>query len=61
MEYKQLGNTGVEDVVGAAIKDIRDQVLIASKVSGSHLQYAAVLRAAEASLRTLDIACIDLY
>ena len=50
-----------EDVVGEAIKDIRDQVLIASKVSGSHLQYDAVLRAAETSLRSLDIACIDLY
>ena len=50
-----------EDVVGQAVKDIRDRVLIASKVSGSHLQYDAVLRAAEASLRTLDIACIDLY
>lgn len=50
-----------EDIVGQAVKDIRDQVFIASKVSGSHLQYDAVLRAAEASLRLLDTDCIDLY
>ena len=50
-----------EDVVGQAVKDIRNQVFIASKVSGSHLQYDAVLRAAEASLRLLDTDCIDLY
>ena len=50
-----------EDIVGQAVKDIRAQVFIASKVSGSHLQYDAVLRAAEASLRLLDTDCIDLY
>ena len=50
-----------EDVVGQAIKDVRDQVLLATKVLGSHLKYDDVLRAAEASLRQLDIACIDLY
>ncbi len=50
-----------EDVVGQAIKDVRDQVLLATKVSGSHLKYDDVLRAAEASLRLLDTACIDLY
>jgi diketogulonate reductase-like aldo/keto reductase len=50
-----------EDVVVQADKDIRDQVFIATKVSGSHLQYDAVLRAAEASLRLLDTDCIDLY
>ena len=50
-----------EDVVGQAIKDVRDQVLLATKVLGSHLKYDDVLRAAEASLRQLDTACIDLY
>lgn len=50
-----------EDVVGQAVKDIRDRVFIATKVSGDHLQYDAVLRAAEASLRLLDTDMIDLY
>ena len=50
-----------EDVVGQAVRDMRDQVFIATKVSGGHLQYDAVLRAAEASLRMLDTDSIDLY
>jgi diketogulonate reductase-like aldo/keto reductase len=52
---------GTEDVVGQAIKNIRDQVFVATKVSGSHLRHDEVLKAADASLRKLDIACIDLY
>jgi diketogulonate reductase-like aldo/keto reductase len=52
---------GTEDVVGQAIKGIRDKVFIASKVSGDHLRYDDVLRAAEASLRRLDSGYIDLY
>ena len=50
-----------EDVVGQAISGIRDQVFIATKVLGSHLRYDQVLRAAEASLRLLEVDCIDLY
>lgn len=50
-----------EDVVGQAISDIRDRVFIATKVVGSHLRYDQVLRAAEGSLRLLDMDCIDLY
>jgi len=50
-----------EDVVGQAVKGIRDQVLIATKVSGSHLRYDDVLRAVEASLRQLQTDAIDLY
>src|SRR6266852_7651598 len=41
-----------EDVVGQAVKGIRDRVFIATKVSGSHLRHDEVLRAAEASLRS---------
>lgn len=52
---------GTEDVVGAAVKDIRDQVFIATKVSGDHLGYDDVLRAAEASLQRLGTGHIDLY
>lgn len=50
-----------EDVVGQAVKGIRDKVFVASKVSGSHLRYDDVLKAAEASLRELNENCIDLY
>jgi len=50
-----------EDAVGQAVKDIRDQVFIATKVSGGHLRHDDVLRAAEASLRQLQTSFIDLY
>ena len=50
-----------EDVVGEAVRGIRERVFIASKVSGDHLGYDDVLRAAEASLRRLDVDAIDLY
>jgi diketogulonate reductase-like aldo/keto reductase len=50
-----------EDAVGQAVKGIRDRVFIATKVSGGHLRYDDVLRAAEASLRLLQSDFIDLY
>ena len=50
-----------EDVVGQAVKGIRDRVFIATKVSGNHLRYDDVFRAAAASLRQLDTNYIDLY
>ena len=52
---------GTEDVVGQAVKGIRDRVFIATKVSGAHLRYDDVRRAAEASLRRLETPYIDLY
>jgi diketogulonate reductase-like aldo/keto reductase len=52
---------GTEDVVGQAVKDLRDRVFLATKVSADHLRYDDVLRAAEASLQRLDTDCIDLY
>ena len=50
-----------EDAVGLAVKGIRDEVFIATKVLGSSLRYDQVMRAAEGSLRKLDVDCIDLY
>jgi diketogulonate reductase-like aldo/keto reductase len=50
-----------EDVAGRAVKGRRERVFLATKVSGSHLRYDEVLRAAEQSLRRLDVAFIDLY
>jgi diketogulonate reductase-like aldo/keto reductase len=52
---------GTEDVVGQAIKGMRERVFLATKVSGAHLRYDDVMRAAAASLRRLDTAYIDLY
>jgi diketogulonate reductase-like aldo/keto reductase len=52
---------GTEDVVGQAIHVRRDQVFVATKVSGGHLRHADVLRAAENSLRRLNTDYIDLY
>ena len=50
-----------EDAVGAALDGIREQVIVATKVLGGNLRYDAVRRAAEQSLRRLNIAKIDLY
>jgi len=50
-----------EDVVGEAIQGIREEVFIATKVSGRHLAYDQVLEAAENSLYQLKTDYIDLY
>ncbi len=50
-----------EDVVGEAVRGMRERVFIASKVSGDHLGHDQVLRAADASLRRLGVDTIDLY
>ena len=52
---------GTEGVVGEAIKGMRERVFVATKVTGTHLRYDEVLRAAEGSLKRLGIDCIDLY
>jgi len=52
---------GTEDVVGEAIKDIRDKVFLATKVSPSHFRHDDLIRAAENSLRRLQTDHIDLY
>ena len=48
-----------EEVVGRAVKGIRDQVFIATKTH--HFKYDQVIQCAEASLRRLGIDTIDLY
>lgn len=53
---------GTESIVGEAIKRFpRDEVMVATKVSGDHLGHNDVLRAAEASLHRLGVETIDLY
>ncbi len=50
-----------EDVVGEAVKGMREEIFIATKVSGRHLAYDQLLRAAENSLYELGTDYIDLY
>ncbi|MCK5710401.1 MAG: aldo/keto reductase [Deltaproteobacteria bacterium] len=50
-----------EDVVGEAVREVRDKVFIATKVSGRHLGYDDVLKSAEESLYKLGTDYIDLY
>ncbi len=52
---------GTEETVGEAIHEVRDQVLLATKVSPSHLHHDDLIKAAEASLRRLDTDHLDLY
>lgn len=56
------GNGVSEEVIGRFVKKVgRDNLVIASKVSGQHLRYGDVLRAAEGSLSRLGVSAIDLY
>ncbi len=50
-----------EKIVGEAIREHREDVVIASKVWPLNLSYRRVLRAAERSLRRLHVDVIDLY
>ena len=52
---------GTENAVGDAIRSRRNDVFIASKVSGDHLRHAQVHQAAENSRRRLGVETIDLY
>jgi diketogulonate reductase-like aldo/keto reductase len=50
-----------EETVGAAIRGVRDHVLLATKVSPRHFRYRDVLAAADGSLRRLGVEYLDLY
>ena len=50
-----------EEVVGEAVKELRDRVFIASKVAPGHLHHDDVIRACQASLQRLGTRHIDLY
>jgi diketogulonate reductase-like aldo/keto reductase len=52
---------GTEEIVGEAIKHMRDQVFIATKVSPRHFRRSDLLRAADQSLARLRTDRIDLY
>jgi len=55
------GNGHSEKIVGNAIKDVRDRVVIATKVFSNHLQYQQVIDACHRSLKNLSTEYIDLY
>ena len=50
-----------EEVVGDAVKGIRDRVFIATKVAPEHLHHDDVIAACGRSLRRLGVSYIDLY
>lgn len=50
-----------EEIIGKAVKGMRDKVVIATKFSPEHSSFDAVVKAAEGSLRRLNTDYIDLY
>jgi len=52
---------GTEEVVGQAIKGVRDKVFLATKISPTHFRWQDVFRSAEQSLKRLNTDYIDLY
>jgi myo-inositol catabolism protein IolS len=55
------GNGHSERIVGKALYDVRDRVVIATKVFSNHLQYKQVIDACHGSLKNLNTDYIDLY
>ncbi|MEM0141140.1 MAG: aldo/keto reductase [Thermoplasmatales archaeon] len=55
------GDGHSEEVIGQVIKDFRDEIVIATKVSGNHLKPDHIERALEGSLKRLNTNYIDLY
>ena len=52
---------GSEEVVGEAVREFRDKVFVATKVSPRNFRRADLLRAADGSLKCLRTSYIDLY
>lgn len=55
------GSGHSERIVGKALYDVRDRVVIATKVFSNHLQYKQVIDACHGSLKNLNTDYIDLY
>ncbi len=55
------GNGYSEELVGKALGDRRDQVMLATKVFANHLKHDQVIEACEKSLQRLQTDVIDLY
>lgn len=52
---------GTEEIVGKAVRGIREQVFLATKVAPRHFRRGDLIAAAEGSLRRLNTDYIDLY
>ena len=50
-----------ERIIAAALADVRDQVVYATKVFANHLKYNQVITACDRSLKNLETDYIDLY
>ncbi|NNF98679.1 MAG: aldo/keto reductase [Desulfobacteraceae bacterium] len=55
------GNGHSERILGAALKDIRDKVILATKVFSNHLKSEQIVAACNRSLKNLNTDYIDLY
>jgi aryl-alcohol dehydrogenase-like predicted oxidoreductase len=55
------GDGHSEKIVGNALQDVRDNVVIATKVFSNHLKYQQVIDACHRSLKNLNTDYIDLY
>ena len=55
------GNGHAERILGAALADVRDKVILATKVSPNRLAYDQVFNACHGSLKRLGTDYIDLY
>jgi diketogulonate reductase-like aldo/keto reductase len=58
---EMYGNGRAESLVGQAVKDIRDDVFIATKASPENFHYDDLIAACDASIRRLGVKHIDLY
>jgi diketogulonate reductase-like aldo/keto reductase len=58
---EMYGYGNAEKLVGEAIKGMRDEAFIATKVSPQHFGYNDVLKSCESSIRRLGVEHIDLY
>lgn len=52
---------GTEEAVGKALGKSKNKAFVATKVSGEHLRYDDLLKAADGSLARLGVKTIDLY
>jgi len=58
---ESYGDGKSETLVGEAIRDVRDDVFLATKVAPDHFNYEDLLKSCEASLERLGVDYIDLY
>src|SRR2546428_12888551 len=52
---------GTEEIVGEAIRGVRDRVFLATKALPRHFRRADLLKSADESLKRLGVGHIDLY